>query len=77
MSDAPQTKPKKRPFDPDAAIKREMASRTRRSFLVGGVAAAAAYGFYRWIDRAQEIGQLQTPLRRAEEYNAGLPRFVS
>ena len=76
MSDSEPTKPVKKQIDPDAAIKREMAKRTRRSFLVGGVAAAAGYGVYRWIDRAEPIGQLQTPLRRAEEYDAGLSRAL-
>ena len=75
MSQQKTSATKKAP-DPDAATKREMARRTRRSFLVGGVAAAAGYGFYRWIDRAAPIGQLQTPLRRAEEYNASLSEVL-
>lgn len=76
MSDERNPITAKKVVHPDAAIKREMARRTRRSFLIGGAAAAAAYGFYRWIDRAGPIGQLQTPLRRAEEYNAGLSRAL-
>lgn len=76
MSDEQKIPTKKQDPNPDIAIKGEMAKRTRRSFLVGGVAAAAGYGFYRWIDRGSSIGQLQTPLRRAEEYNAGLSRAL-
>lgn len=76
MSEEKKGSDKKQAANPDIAIKREMGKRTRRSFLVGGAATAAAYGFYRWIDRATPIGQLQTPLRRGEEYNAGLSRAL-
>ena len=35
---------------PDADLKRELRRRTRRDFLIGGVAAAAAIGGYEWMD---------------------------
>ena len=55
-------------------IKKESARRTRRSFLVGGVGAAAGYGFYRWIARSPGDQLLPRPLRKALNLNATVSR---
>ncbi len=59
-----------------AAVKRESARRTRRSFLVGGVAAAAGYGVLRAIDRSEPVGRLQSVFRRTMQANAAISRVV-
>jgi hypothetical protein len=60
----------------DREVKRASARRTRRSFLVAGVAAAGGYGLYRWIDRAEDMGRQPEPLRRAFQINADIARGV-
>jgi hypothetical protein len=57
-------------------VKRESARRTRRSFLVGGIAAAAGYGAFQAIDRSVPVGRLQAVLRRTLQTNAAISRFV-
>src|SRR5579872_7601750 len=47
----------------DAAIDREMARKTRRSFLVGGIAALAGAGAWEWLDSRRPDGGVQWPLR--------------
>ena len=56
--------------------KKQSAQRTRRSFLVGGVAAAAGYEFYRYLDRAPGDEMIPSPLRRALNINASLSRAL-
>jgi hypothetical protein len=46
---------------------KDLSRRTRRSFLAGGIAAAAGYGAYRWIGAGGEEGDIPPVLRRAEE----------
>jgi DMSO/TMAO reductase YedYZ molybdopterin-dependent catalytic subunit len=58
------------------ALRQRMARHTRRSFLVGGAAAAATIGAYRWLSHAEQINQLQSPLRRAEQFNAFVSRVL-
>jgi hypothetical protein len=58
------------------AVKRESAKRTRRSFVVGGVAAAASYGVLRAIDNSIPIGRLQAAFRHTMQTNAAINRFV-
>lgn len=60
----------------DAAVYAEMRRRSRRSFLVAGVAAVGGYGFWRWIGRAAEIDGLSKPLRKVEEWNEAVSRWV-
>lgn len=60
----------------DAAVYAEMRRRSRRGFLVAGVAAAGGYGFWRWIGRAAEIDGLSGPLRKVEEWNEAISRWV-
>jgi hypothetical protein len=59
-----------------AAVKRESARRTRRSFVVGGVAAAAGYGVSQWIADSKDVGRLQAGLRDVLGVNADVARTV-
>lgn len=52
----------------------EIARKTRRSFLVGGLAAAAGYAGYRWTRNSEAEMGTQRPLRRALEINESLAR---
>ena len=61
--------------DPET-VKHESARRTRRSFLVGGVAAAAAYGAVQWINEGEEIGRQPEALRRTLQADAAISRGV-
>ncbi len=56
----------------DEEAKREMSRRTRRAFLVGGVAALAGYGGYRWLRGQEDIDGIAAPFRRAHEFNERL-----
>ncbi len=60
----------------DAVVRTESRKRTRRSFGIGALAAAAGYGIYRWIDRADQIGRLQAPLRHALEFDRDVARGI-
>ena len=60
----------------DAQVKRASARRTRRSFLVAGVAAAGGYGLYKWIDESEDVGRQPLPLRKAFNFNAAVARGV-
>jgi hypothetical protein len=57
-------------------MKRESARRTRRSFVVGGVAAAAGYAVLHEIDTSKDVGRLQAAFRRTMDTNAAINRFV-
>ena len=46
---------------------REISRLTRRSFLKGGIAAAAGFGTWLWIRDSFHEGGVPSPLRRAEE----------
>ena len=59
-----------------AAVKRESARRTRRSFLVGGVAAAAGYGVSRLIANSPDDHRLQSALRKTLNFDAAVNRAV-
>jgi hypothetical protein len=48
--------------------------RTRRSFLVAGIAAAGGYEFYRWIARAPGDQMQPRPLRTAFNFNEEVSR---
>lgn len=59
---------------PDEAVRREMRRRSRRSFLVAGLAAVGGYGFWRWVSHAPLVDGLQHPLRVAERFNGAVSR---
>lgn len=58
------------------AVKAASARRTRRSFVVGGAAAAAGYGLWHWINNSPPVGRLQAILRRSLLANAAFDRKV-
>jgi DMSO/TMAO reductase YedYZ molybdopterin-dependent catalytic subunit len=61
--------PKTRPSDIPPDVRRAMASKTRRSFLVGGIAGLAGLGAFRWIATRSQEGELQWPLRKSLEFD--------
>lgn len=58
------------------AVFAESRHRTRRSFGVGALAAAAGYCLYKWIDGSPLDGRLQSPLRKTLEFNRNFSRAV-
>jgi hypothetical protein len=60
----------------EAEVKRESARRTRRSFVVGGVAAAAGYGLWRATGMGPVIGRQPITFRRTFEADAAIMRGV-
>ena len=57
---------------PDDAAKRELRRRTRRDFLIGGVAAVGAIGGYEWMRSRKPDDGLQWPQRRVLDFNGKL-----
>jgi DMSO/TMAO reductase YedYZ molybdopterin-dependent catalytic subunit len=64
------------PEELNEELRRTMARKTRRSFLVGGAATAATIAAYEWLSHARQIGDLESPLRRAERFNAAVSRAL-
>lgn len=63
---------------PEADVKRELARRTRRDFLIGGLAAVGAVGGYEWVTRAKAASGVPWPQRRVLDLNGRLGRgYVS
>lgn len=58
----------------DGAAVAEIRRRTRRSFIVGGVAALAAAAGWRWLRTRRENEGLPWPLRLSHEFNEELSR---
>ncbi len=56
----------------NAEVRRRMARQTRRSFLVGGVAALGGYAAFRWLTSQREDGGIAWPFRRMLEVNEEL-----
>lgn len=57
---------------PEQDLKRELRRRTRRDFLVAGIAAAGAIGGYEWIRKAKREDDVPWPQRRVLEVNRKL-----
>jgi DMSO/TMAO reductase YedYZ molybdopterin-dependent catalytic subunit len=55
-------------------VQAEIARKTRRSFLVGGLAAAAGYAGYRWIGGSEPVMGAAGVLRRNLEWNEKVAR---
>ena len=60
----------------DRAVLAESSKQTRRSFVLAAAAAAAGYGFYRWIDKSPGIEMQPEPFRKAFQANAQIARTV-
>ena len=58
------------------AVRKESARRTRRSFVVGAVAAAGAAGFYEWLQHSPIEDGLRQPLRRSIDFNAKVSKIL-
>ena len=52
----------------------EMRTRSRRSFLAGGIAAAGAYGLWHWIRYSPTVDGIQKPLRAGFRFNSAVSR---
>src|SRR6266404_1576642 len=50
--------------------------RSRRGFLVGGVAAVTAGGIWKWLNDRPGVDGLASPFRKAMELNAGIARRI-
>ena len=57
---------------PEPDLKRELARRSRRSFLFAGIAAAGGLGAYEWIKHAREEDDVPWPQRRVLALNEKL-----
>jgi hypothetical protein len=62
--------------DVNKEVKKASARRTRRDFLVAGLAAAGGYKFYKWIEDAPGDQLLAKPLRKMLDVNAAVSRAV-
>ena len=54
---------------PDDEAKRRLGRRSRRDFLIGGVAALGAVGAYEWVTQAGQIDGVPWPQRRVLEFD--------
>src|SRR5438309_318061 len=62
----------------DGEAQRIIRAKTRRSFLVGGLAAAGAAGAYEWITKAAPDDDVPWPQRRVLDFNGRVAeRFLS
>lgn len=57
---------------PDEEAARLLKRKSRRDFLIGGVAAVAAIGGYEWVKDAKEEDAVPWPQRRVLEFNGKL-----
>ena len=60
----------------EQTVNRESARHTRRSFVVGGAAAAAGYGLWRLVEAGPVIGRQPRILRRTLQTDASINRAV-
>ena len=64
------------PLKSDDQVRAEVHRRSRRGFIVSGVAAAAGYGFWRWLQQQPHLDNLSAPLRKALEFNSRVGRAL-
>src|SRR2546423_2350300 len=57
---------------PSDEAKRELRRRTRRDFLIGGLAAVGAISGYEWVRSRKRDDGLQWPQRRVLDFNGRL-----
>ena len=60
----------------DREILAKLRTKSRRGFLVGGVAAAAGLGFWHWLNSQAAVLGIAAPFRKALEFNAKLGRLL-
>ncbi len=58
----------------DSISEAEFRARSRRSFLFGGVAAAAGFMSWRWVQTQQEVNNIPKVLRDGHEFNEDIWR---
>jgi hypothetical protein len=56
----------------DEWVAREINRKSRRSFLIGGIAAVAGYGGWRWLKASPDANGIPAPLRASHEFNEQL-----
>jgi len=59
---------------PEQDAKRELARRTRRDFLVAGIAALGGFGAYEWITKAGQVNNAPWPQRKVLDLNGRIAR---
>ncbi len=59
---------------PDHEAKRELRRRTRRDFLVAGIAAIGGVGAYEWITKAHPVNNAPWPQRKVLDLNGKIAR---
>ncbi len=59
---------------PQQDLTRQLRRKTRRDFLIGGLAAVGAIGGYEWVTKAKQEDGTPWPQRRVLEFNAKLAR---
>ncbi len=57
---------------PEQDVKRELRRRTRRDFLIAGLAAAGAIGGYEWVTKAGDVNGAPWPQRQVLNLNGKL-----
>jgi Oxidoreductase molybdopterin binding domain len=58
----------------DREVLAELHRRSRRGFLIGGAAAIAGFGLWRWFQNQPQLNGISAPLRKALEVNGRLSR---
>jgi DMSO/TMAO reductase YedYZ molybdopterin-dependent catalytic subunit len=59
---------------PEEEAQQKLKRLTRRGFLVGGVAAVAAFGGYEWVTRSGQIEEVPWPQRDVLNFNAKIAK---
>ena len=74
----PKIDPRRDRVLPEAEVARELRRRTRRDFLIAGVAGAAGIGAYEWVRKAGAVDDVPWPQRGVLDFNGKLARaYVS
>jgi DMSO/TMAO reductase YedYZ molybdopterin-dependent catalytic subunit len=66
--------PKSPPDEQDLELRRQLGRMTRRGFAIGGVAALAGFGGWKWLGSRTEVGRVRWPLRRILELDETVAR---
>ncbi len=74
ISTSPSLSTEQDGFEPDEIIEGQVRQKSRRSFLIGGLAILGSFGGWRWLTTRREDDGIIWPLRRALEVNEQLSR---